>query len=66
MGDLLIRNVQPWVLEAVKAEAHRHGRSVSDQAQVIIIRRLARDGDLPPEEAAELLGEFNATLAEGT
>lgn len=66
MGDILIRNVESWVVDAVKSEAARHGRSLSDQAQVIIIRRLAQDGNLDPSEAIELLREFNATLAEGT
>jgi plasmid stability protein len=66
MGDLLIRNLEQWVVDAVKAEAARHGRSLSDQAQVIIIRRLTQDGNLERSEGIELLREFNATLAEGT
>jgi plasmid stability protein len=66
MGDLLIRNLEQWVVDAVKAEAARHGRSLSDQAQVIIIRRLAQHGDMDRSDAIELLAEFNATLAEGT
>ena len=66
MGDLLIRNLEPWVVDAVKAEAAKHGRTLSDQAQVILIRRLTQDGNLERSRGIELLQEFNATLAEGT
>ncbi|MEX1104461.1 MAG: hypothetical protein WED87_09435 [Dehalococcoidia bacterium] len=66
MGDLLVRNLEPSVVDELKAEAARRGRSLSDQAQVILIRRLAQDGNLDRSRAIELLSEFNATLAEGT
>ncbi|MEX0782451.1 MAG: hypothetical protein WD557_07365 [Dehalococcoidia bacterium] len=66
MGDLLVRNLEPSVVDELKAEAARRGRSLSDQAQVILIRRLAQDGNLDRSRAIALLSEFNATLAEGT
>jgi plasmid stability protein len=62
MSDLLIRNVKPETLAWLKGEAHRHGRSISDEAKVILIRRLWRDGDLSTEVAEADLLALNAAL----
>ena len=55
MPDLLVRNVSPETLTWLKAEAEKHGRSLSHEAQSIMIRRMRLDGDLSEAEAAAAL-----------
>ena len=62
MPDLLIRNVKPETMAWLKAEAKRHGRSLSDETKVVIIRRLWQDGDFSVEEATAELAALGATL----
>ena len=62
MPDLLIRNVDPETLAWLKEEAARHGRSISDEAKVILIRRLWRDGNMSTEAAKADLLPLNAVL----
>lgn len=62
MPDLLIRNVKPETMAWLKAEAKRHGRSLSNETKVVIIRRLWHDGDFTDEQATEELAALGATL----
>lgn len=62
MPDLLVRNLKPETIAWLKAEAKRHGRSLSDQAKIVLIRRLWRDGDMTAEAAEADLGPLGATL----
>ena len=58
MSDLLVRNLAPETLAWLKARAEKSSRSLSDEAKVIMTRRLMHDGDLPPADALALLREF--------
>lgn len=62
MPDLLIRNLDLGTVAWLKAKAAAHGRSISDEAKVVIIRRLWRDGAMPIEEAEADLRALNAEL----
>jgi plasmid stability protein len=41
MADLLIRNIAPRALERLKAQARRHGRSLSSEAKHILEQAVA-------------------------
>ena len=62
MPDMLIRGVKPETHAWLKAEAKRRGRSLSDQAKIVIIRVLVRDGDLDARLAEEELAKLGTTL----
>ena len=62
MVDILVRNLAPEMMAWLKAEAKRHHRSLSDEAKVIFLRRLWRDGDLSREIAERDLAAIGATL----
>lgn len=49
MAQLLVRQLDLAVKEALRRRAQRHGRSMEEEARVILARALASDHDSHPE-----------------
>jgi len=49
MAQLLVRQLDLAVKEALRRRAQRHGRSMEEEARVILARALASNHDVSPE-----------------
>jgi plasmid stability protein len=59
MPDFLIRRIDAQVLKRLKARARRHGRSLQQEAQVVL-KQAARAG---PDEVAAMFDEWKGRFA---
>ena len=59
MAQILVRNVDPKVVERLKARARQHGRSLQSEAKIL----LERAAGIDPEEIAALLDGWRKRLA---
>lgn len=58
MADLRVRNVDDKALEAIRARAKRHGRSLADEIRVILRDEATRPRREFAASARELLDEL--------
>jgi len=61
MADLLVRNVPPTLMERLKAQAQRNGRSVQKEALAVLEGGTKPTMDEWLEEAAKLRAELEAS-----
>ncbi len=61
MTDLLVRGLDPSVIERLKAKAKRKGHSLQQEAKEILVRAVP----MTPEELEARFKEIDATFTDG-